>query len=387
MTFISILSNPNLKVWARVSQKFAMPRLALVASLLGACHSPPTASSRAGAPSASIQAPMATVPALASAGATTGPGAPHHPVLRLFDGPCVELDGGQIVCSVEDAQTCRFEPIRAGSLARVGDALCALSLSGEALSLQGLGCDWDAEAKRFVPQTLNGELLSCRLELDASVSCYNAGEPPRAILKDVRTLGGGTAFFCALRVKGDVWCWGKNDEGGLGDGHSYRTKRPVRVKLARPAVELTVGSQHACARFDDGKVACWGEHSRGQLGIGHLPSPGDIPEQGSPPEYLTPQPLAALPPAASIQALGAKSCALTLRGEVYCWGELWDEQRRDALPIASPRLVGGLPPADEFELGVTSCVRSGAEVLCWGDACPFNERITQPTRVDWAISP
>ena len=306
---------------------------------------------------------------------------------RLFDGPCVELDGGQIVCSVEDGQTCRFEPVRTGSVAQMGDSLCALSLSGEARSLQGLGCDWDAKAKRFVPQTLKGELLSCRHELDASVSCFHAGETPRSLLEDVRTLGGGVAFFCALRVKGDVWCWGKNDEGGLGDGHSYRTKRPVRVKLAHPAVELTVGAQHACARFDDGKVACWGEHSRGQLGIGHLPSQGDIPEPGSPPEYLTPQPLPALPPAASIQALGAKTCALTRSHEVYCWGELWDEQRRDALPIASPRLVSGLPPVDEFEFGVTSCARSGEKVFCWGDACPFNERVTQPTRIDWAVSP
>jgi hypothetical protein len=305
----------------------------------------------------------------------------------LFDGPCVEFDGGQIVCSVEEGQSCRFEPVRAGSVGQMGDSLCALGLSGEVLTLQGLGCDWDANANRFVPQTLKGEALSCRRELDASVSCFHAGESPRSVLKDVRMLGGGVAFFCALRVKGDVWCWGKNDEGGLGDGHSYRTERPVRVKLSRPAVELAVGAQHACARFDEGKVACWGEHSRGQLGIGHLPSPGDIPEPGSPPEYLTPQPLPTLPPAASIQARGAETCALTRSGEVYCWGELWDEARRDALPIASPRLITGLPPAEVFEFGITSCALSRGEVFCWGDGCPFSERVVQPTRIDWAVSP
>lgn len=330
---------------------------------------------------------MAPAPASASVAKASLP-APSRPVRRLFAGPCVELDGGQIACSIEDdAQTCRFEPVRVGTVKPMGDSLCALDASGNALTLRGLGCDWDAKAERFVPPILKGQQLSCRHELDSSVSCFHAGETPRALLKEVRALGGGVAFFCAQRAKGDIWCWGKNDEGGLGDGHSHRTERPVRVNLSLPAVELAVGSQHACARFDDGKVACWGEHSRGQLGIGHLPSPGDIPEPGSPPEYLSPQVLTALPPVASIQALGAQTCALTRAGEVYCWGELWDEQRRDVMPIALPRLVTGLPKAEELELGLTSCARSGGEVFCWGDACPFRDRVVQPTRIEWALSP
>ncbi|MEO7037233.1 MAG: hypothetical protein ABI335_25695 [Polyangiaceae bacterium] len=331
-------------------------------------------------------------PAFASASATSAtPPAPSHAVRRLFDGPCVELDDGQIVCSTEDdAQGCRFEPVRAGSVAPMGDSLCALSLSGQALSLHGLGCDWDAKAERFVPPLLKGQMFSCRHELDASVSCFLEGKPPRTMLKQVRMLGGGVGFFCALRVKGDVWCWGENDEGGLGDGHSYRTERPVRVKLWQTADEIAVGSQHACARFGNGVVVCWGEHSRGQLGIGHLPSPGDIPEPGSPAEYLNPQTVQALPPVASIQALGAETCALTRSGEVYCWGELWDAQRRDAVPVASPRLLTGLPRVEELELGTTSCARSGGEVFCWGDACPFTqigEFVDRPTRVEWAVSP
>lgn len=272
----------------------------------------------------------------------------------------------------------------------MGDSLCALSLSGEVLTLHGLGCDWDAKAERFVPPVLKGQMFSCRHELDASVSCFLEGKPPRTMLKQVRMLGQGIGFFCALRVKGDVWCWGKNPEGGLGDGHSYWAERPVRVKLSHPAVELAVGSQHACARFDDGKVACWGEHSAGQLGIGHLPSQGDIPEPGSPVEYLTPQLLPALPPAASIQGLGPKTCALTRGGEVYCWGELRDAKLRDVMPIASPRLVTGLPPVEEFEPGTTSCALSRGETFCWGDACPFSpvgQFVDQPTRVDWTVGP
>src|SRR5450631_3142877 len=175
-------TSPMTRPWRSPRAAGGTLRVALFASLLCSCHSPQAVTSQVTAPSASGQAPMAITAALASASATTAtPTAPAHAVRRLFDGPCVELDDGQIVCSAEDdAQGCRFEPVRAGSVAPMGDSLCALSLSGQALTLHGLGCDWDAKAERFVPPMLKNEVFSCRHELDSSVSCSREGKPPRS---------------------------------------------------------------------------------------------------------------------------------------------------------------------------------------------------------------
>jgi alpha-tubulin suppressor-like RCC1 family protein len=72
---------------------------------------------------------------------------------------------------------------------------------------------------------------------------------------------------CALSTAGDVWCFGHNDRGQLGDGTTTSRVDPVRVALPAHAVQVTVGATHSCARLADGRVWCWGDGRHGQLGI------------------------------------------------------------------------------------------------------------------------
>ncbi|WP_394830909.1 hypothetical protein LVJ94_30820 [Pendulispora rubella] len=83
---------------------------------------------------------------------------------------------------------------------------------------------------------------------------------------------------CALLVDGSVWCWGKNFWGGLGSGQSNgatvdppQSGTPLRVEgLPLPATSIAVGLGFTCALLSDRTVMCWGRNEDGNLGQGTL---------------------------------------------------------------------------------------------------------------------
>lgn len=79
----------------------------------------------------------------------------------------------------------------------------------------------------------------------------------------------GWAHTCALLSNDQVWCWGRNTEGQLGDGTYNESHVPVQViGLSSTPVQIACGSSHACATLDNGQVQCWGQNNYGQLGDG-----------------------------------------------------------------------------------------------------------------------
>lgn len=86
---------------------------------------------------------------------------------------------------------------------------------------------------------------------------------------------------CALLEDGAVYCWGDNSVGQLGLGHLETIgddETPLDagpVDLGGPAVAISVGMAHACAILDDGTIRCWGNNDIGQLGYGHTDAIGD----------------------------------------------------------------------------------------------------------------
>lgn len=76
----------------------------------------------------------------------------------------------------------------------------------------------------------------------------------------------GQHFSCALDEAGQVWCWGRNQYGQLGDGTSEDSTVPVPVEGLANIVEISAGSEHACARRANGRVFCWGRNQYGQIG-------------------------------------------------------------------------------------------------------------------------
>ena len=82
---------------------------------------------------------------------------------------------------------------------------------------------------------------------------------------------------CALDAAGGASCWGTNDSGQLG-GPSTETcnfgngvpcsTSPVAVAGGLTFTTLALGNSHTCGMVADGHVYCWGRNDEGELGDG-----------------------------------------------------------------------------------------------------------------------
>ncbi|MFP2908340.1 RTX toxin [Pyxidicoccus sp. 3LFB2] len=94
-------------------------------------------------------------------------------------------------------------------------------------------------------------------------------------------LAAGFEHTCALLDSGHVRCWGRNQAGQLGQGHTRNVgddEQPYTagdVSLGGTAQDLAVGWHHSCALLTDGRVRCWGDGAHGALGLGHTRDIGD----------------------------------------------------------------------------------------------------------------
>ncbi|NJK32387.1 MAG: hypothetical protein HC927_08240 [Deltaproteobacteria bacterium] len=94
-------------------------------------------------------------------------------------------------------------------------------------------------------------------------------------------LATGQAHTCALLEGGSVRCWGDNQRGELGlamhdrIGDDEHPSEAPLVQLSGPAVDIAAGYQHTCALLENGGLQCWGSNEFGQLGLGHTDTIGD----------------------------------------------------------------------------------------------------------------
>jgi len=87
----------------------------------------------------------------------------------------------------------------------------------------------------------------------------------------------GGFHSCAVATSGRVYCWGWNSDHQLGDGTTHRnggsdyddaSGRAVEVLNLTDAVSVSAGNHHTCALTARREVWCWGSNDRGELGDG-----------------------------------------------------------------------------------------------------------------------
>jgi len=243
----------------------------------------------------------------------------------------------------------------------------------------------------FSPDVSAGHV--CALKTDGTVWCwgYNGygqlGEgdtTSRATPTLVSALGGvkyieaagsgSYGYTCALKTNGEVWCWGINVYGQLGDGTATQRTSPVKANIDNVDSIATSRSDGYygtnCAIKTDGTVWCWGYNGYGQLGDDSVTvryNPVQARNIGS-----------NLPNAKKILISGTPSavtvCALLIDNSLACWGynnygQVGDGTIADKhVPtiVLPPNSVKDFIIAGGTSAATTCALKTDGTVWCWG---------------------
>lgn len=96
--------------------------------------------------------------------------------------------------------------------------------------------------------------------------------PVKIGVADVQKVSEGPYHACALRVNGEVWCWGTNYFGAIGVAYPEVkwSPQPQQVQGIPPAVEVFAGETGSCALDAQGRAWCWSADP-GTFGVEALP--------------------------------------------------------------------------------------------------------------------
>src|SRR5439155_556136 len=157
--------------------------------------------------------------------------------------------------------------------------------------------------------------------LTAATSVAFDSLPPLSFVTVAAGGSGSGSHTCGVTTTGDIYCWGFNGRGQLGDNTQAIRYVPTLVQ-APPGVTfqtVTAGGQHTCAVASTGDAYCWGRNEFGRLGDGTF-TDRTAPVRVAAPAGVT---------FASVSAGTGHSCALATGGAVYCWGSNYYGQLGD----------------------------------------------------------
>lgn len=183
----------------------------------------------------------------------------------------------------------------------------------------------------------------------------------------------GWNHSCGVTTDARAFCWGSNREGQIGDGSEInRRQRPVAVAGGLLVHEVDAGLDYTCAVTVDGRAFCWGDGRFGQIGDGSLSEPH------------SPVAVAGGRRFTRLSAGSFHACAETEANRAYCWGHnlfgsLGDgtnNQRNRPVAVSGGLSFSRLSAGSFFTCGVTR----GGVAFCWGDNS--NGQLGDGTRIN-----
>jgi alpha-tubulin suppressor-like RCC1 family protein len=115
-----------------------------------------------------------------------------------------------------------------------------------------------------------GDTTEGNQDCGAPAPCKPVPRQVTALGKAFAVIESGSDHACAIeRTQGSLWCWGHNKSGQLGDGTLEDRASPVRISsLGDTVVAVAAGSEQTCVLEKDHTVWCWGRNDNGELGDG-----------------------------------------------------------------------------------------------------------------------
>lgn len=186
----------------------------------------------------------------------------------------------------------------------------------------------------------------CAIDIDDQLWCWGAnsaqqlgvetnGQPssqPLRVLEGFRwrDVVAAERRTCGVQMDGTLWCWGGT--GVIRNDHTQTEIDPVPRQLSddRDWVAVYAGESHTCASKRDGSLWCLGRNPSGQLGVQR--------------DATSPEPPRILENMQSMVARQGMSCALSVEGNVWCWGDIAEQSPRSSHPTELPI---GRPPFDD----------------------------------------
>jgi alpha-tubulin suppressor-like RCC1 family protein len=239
-----------------------------------------------------------------------------------------------------------------------------------AMPVQGLdqivqmavGCGSPTSSGHTCAVTSSKELWCWGANVDGQIGDESGEDqllPKRiASLAGVTAVSLGARHSCALLEDHRVFCWGDNDSLQIGDGTAIDRSAPTPAKDLIDAVEISMGHYHSCARRQAGTLACWGRNAYGEAGTGNMFG------------VFRPTPVLGIDDALQIAAGGFHTCARRASGGAWCWGDgEYGNMGNGTQPFAqlTPVRVGLPWEPLEIASGWALCARNAqGAVACWG---------------------
>lgn len=222
-----------------------------------------------------------------------------------------------------------------------------------------------------------GQLGDDNAQVDGLKPVYVTGLNGEGTLADIKFIAAGRYHSLAVTTSGNVWAWGENDFGQLGDGATYPyVGFPQQVMNATGTaplagvVAVAAGAYHSIALTADGTLWAWGDNSVGQAGDGTVVGPHALPVQVM--DSTGGAPLGGI---RQIDAGDASNLALSSDGTVWAWGDNPDGQlgngttetpRKRPGRVVAPGGTGMLSHIVAVAAGDSHCLALDESGLVWG---------------------
>ncbi|HEY9162740.1 MAG TPA: PKD domain-containing protein [Desulfomonilia bacterium] len=176
-------------------------------------------------------------------------------------------------------------------------------------------------------------------------------------LPEWRVINAGRNHTAAIDGNGQLWTWGRNGYGQIGDGTTINKYDPIQIGTATNWEYVSAGDDQTIAKTTTGQLWAFGKNLQGQLGLGDTTS------------RTTPVQIGTATNWSSVDTDAAHTVAIKTDGTLWCWGYNSNGQLGDGTTTdrTSPIQIDGTGWL-RANVGYfhTIGVKTDGSLYCWG---------------------